>query len=160
MVGFMGRGGRTNKHVYCSRREEPDPPRVGCGGRSNPQLQGGRQDLSHLHHPGQHSQRLGDKAGDSSSSATGGHPATAAVTGREGTLRAWGHLGQMIHIKICPWEHKAVKRTVLSVLSARELKNHSKKESRTEPSPGENQAPHPPCYTTKILPSKNTPEPC
>lgn len=57
----MGRGGRTNKHVYCGQREEPDPgspgplrhgwvrgPRDG-GGRSNPQLQGGRQDLSHLH---------------------------------------------------------------------------------------------------------------
>lgn len=56
----MGRGGRTNKHVYCSRREDPDPgaPRplrpgwvTGArdgGGRSNPQLRGGHQDLSHL----------------------------------------------------------------------------------------------------------------
>lgn len=25
MMGFMGRGARTNKHVYCSRREVPDP---------------------------------------------------------------------------------------------------------------------------------------
>lgn len=36
-------------------------------------------------------------------------------------------MGQMIHIKICPWKCKAMKRTVLDVLSSRELKNYSKK---------------------------------
>lgn len=138
-------------------------------GRSNPQLgPGASEPFSPPSHPGQRSQRLEGKVEDPSSSATGGQPGTAAVTdtagcGREGTLRGWGrgHLEQTIPIKVCPWKLNAVKGAALGVLSSRELKNYSKKGSRTQPSPSQNQAPHSPCYTAgKDTHSRAVPKGC